>query len=306
MDCIDAGSENCPCCLASTGDCLICSRLQGREDCDCSWKGVCIYNEFLQGNKRINNPRTEFYGKIVERKYYTDDLVVLALEVEKGFALKASIPGSFLFLRNPDRLHYYDTPVCVMKADVENGIIRAAFKIISAKTKALITAEDGLMIRGVYRNGILGVERITGKDVKDQKILIVVKGIGLAPGILAADYLWRKNRVDWIIDPEKISEELVSDFLGEGEGIIRYLSLSSEEEQKDLKNLLLRESYDTVVILTSDYYLALIGNMVKGVFPEAGLANSNNFHMCCGEGVCGACSSVDSEGKTVKMCKCRG
>ena len=53
MDCIDVGSENCPCYLALTGDCLICSRLQGKDYCGCNWAGVCVYNEFIQGNKFI-------------------------------------------------------------------------------------------------------------------------------------------------------------------------------------------------------------------------------------------------------------
>lgn len=305
IDCIDAGSENCPCCLAATGDCLICSRLQGRKDCDCNWKGVCIYNEFLQGNRRVNNPRTEFFGKIIEKKYYLEDLVVFILEVEKGFALKASVPGSFLFLRSKDCDAHYDTPLCVMKADAEKGVIRVAVKIISAKTKTLLSAADGLMIRGVYRNGILGVSHLTGKEVKDQKILLIAKGMGLAPGILAADYLWRKNRVDWIIDPEKISEELVSDHLGEGEGIVRYLCLSREDDRQELCKLLLREQYDTVAVLASDYYLSLIGELVRETLPSAKLAQSNNFHICCGEGVCGSCSAADSHGNTFKMCKCQ-
>ena len=36
--CVDTGSENCPCELAVTGDCLTCSRLQGKDSCDCDWK----------------------------------------------------------------------------------------------------------------------------------------------------------------------------------------------------------------------------------------------------------------------------
>ncbi len=305
IDCIDVGTENCPCYLAATGDCLICSRLQGKSDCDCNWKGVCVYNEYLQGNRRINNPRVEFSGAILDKKYYMDDLAVFALRVEKGFALKSSVPGSFIFLRDKASPGYYDTPLCVIKADVEKGIIWVAVKIISAKTKTIAAVEDSLMIRGIYRNGILGVSHLTGRNVKDNKILIIAKGMGLAPGILAATYLWQKNRVDWVIDLEKISEELISDFLGEGEGIIRYMCLSREDDLLDLRNLLARENYDSVVILASDHYLSLIGDLVKDVSPDAGISVSNNFHICCGEGVCGSCSAADGQGNTRKMCKCQ-
>ncbi len=304
FDCIDVGSENCPCYLALTGDCLVCSRLQGREDCDCSWKGVCVYNEFIQGNKKVNNPRVDNPAEIVYKKNYLDDLIVLGLRVGKGFAIKASRPGSYIFLREENSESYYATPLCVMEADIEAGIIAVAVKIISAKTKTLAKAEGSLMVRGIYRNGILGIGSITSKFAKGKKVLVVAKGIGLAPAILASNYLWRKNRVDLVIDREKISEDLMTDYLGDGEGTLRFMSLNEESHREELGELLLREQYDLVVLLTSDYYLEVIGDMVKNRLPDTELAVSNNFHICCGEGICGACTAVDESGDTIKMCKC--
>ncbi len=304
FDCIDVGSENCPCYLALTGDCLVCSRLQGKEDCDCEWKGVCVYNEFIQGNKKVNNPRVDFPVEIAYKKYYLDDLMVLGLKVGKGFAIKASRPGSYIFLREENSESYYSTPLCVADADIEAGIIAVAVKIISVKTKTLAEAEGHLMVRGIYRNGILGIGSITSKSVRDKKILVVAKGIGLAPAILAANYLWRKNRVDLIIDREKISEDLIGDYLGEGEGTIRFMSLNEEIHRQDLGGILHKEQYGLVVLLTSDYFLDQIGKMVKEKLPQAELAVSNNFHICCGEGICGACTALGPNGETVKMCKC--
>ncbi|MDD4584164.1 MAG: hypothetical protein PHR60_08285, partial [Eubacteriales bacterium] len=132
-----------------------------------------------------------------------------------------------------------------------------------------------------------------------------VKGMGLAPGMLAADYLWRKNRVDWIIDTDKINEELISDYIGWGDGIIKYLSLAKEEDRPELVRLLEREQYNTIILLTSDYYLREIGAIIEEISPSSKLAVSNNFHICCGEGICGSCSAVDSNGETYKMCKCQ-
>ena len=305
LDCIDAGTENCPCYLAVTGDCLLCTRLQGKDYCDCNWKGVCIYNEFIQGNGRVNNPRSDFEAKIVRKKYYLNDLAVFTLDVGKGFAIKASRPGSFVFLKDKNSKSFYETPLCIMETDINKGQLSVAVKIISAKTKTLADTEDSLIVRGVYRNGIIGISAITGKDIKGKKILLIAKGIGLAPAMLAANYLWYKNRVDLIIDPDKISEEMISDYLGEGEGIIKYLSLSNPDDRKVLTDLLSREKYDSVIILTSDYYLKTISEIVKKKLPDAKIALSNNFKICCGEGVCGACS-VTSGSDTFKMCKCQG
>jgi len=160
------------------------------------------------------------------------------------------------------------------------------------------------MVRGIYRNGVLGIDSITFKHVKGKKILVVAKGIGLAPAILTANYLWRKNRVDLIIDMEKISEDLIADYLGEGEGTIRFIQLNEEGYREDMGELLEKEQYDIVVLFTSDYFLEQIGNMVRKRLPRAELAVSNNFRICCGEGICGACTVAGKDGDWIKMCKC--
>ncbi|MEA4987731.1 MAG: hypothetical protein VB095_06700 [Anaerovorax sp.] len=321
-DCIDAGTENCPCYLALTGDCLTCSRLQGKDCCDCNWRGVCIYNEFVQGNRKVNNPRTEFEAKILEKKFYLDDLVIFILDVGKGFAIKASHPGSYVFLRGRQSSHFYDLPISVMRADVEKGTIHVAVKIIALKTKALLEEPERFVLRGVYRNGIQGVSALRPSKTKDQKILFIAKGIGVAPAILAANALRYRNKVDFVLDTEKISTELISDYLGEkgnhevkeineengavGElGIIKYLTLNNEQDRRDLVRLLKKENYDCVAVLASDYFVDTIGALVRKTLPGVKLANSNNFHICCGEGVCGACSFVNEEGDTIRMCKCQ-
>ena len=97
--CVDAGTANCPCPLAETGDCLICSRLSGEDKCDCCWCGLCIYNEFVQNDKKILNVRAGKKCRIAEKKWYGDDLLMLVLDVPIGLALKASVPGSFVFFK---------------------------------------------------------------------------------------------------------------------------------------------------------------------------------------------------------------
>ncbi len=304
FECIDVGSENCPCYLALTGDCLVCSRLQGREECDCNWKGVCVYNEFIQGNRRINNPRSDIAVEIVYKKYYLDDLLVFGLKVGKGFAIKAGIPGSYVFLREADSQPYYETPLCVMHSNIEDGIIAIGVKIISAKTKALAEAEGSLIIRGIYRNGILGLAPITSRATRGKKILIIAKGIGLAPGILTSNYLWQKNQVDLIIDREKISEDLMADYLGEGDGTIRFMNLNEDSHCLELEDILAKEKYHIAILFTSDYFQEYIGAIVKRILPDATTAVSNNFHICCGEGICGSCTVLGPDGRVYRMCKC--
>lgn len=288
--CIDAGSENCPCMLAETGDCITCSRLQGKDCCDCNWRGVCIYNEYIQNGKKLNNRRTNHKTKILKKIWYGDDLVVLVVQVSKGFALKASRPGSYVFLKQCDQSDYYSVPISVMRSEPEKGAIHLAVKVVAGKTKELADAEGGLEIRGVYRNGLLGVSGILTK--KPQKVLCITKGIGFAPAANYNRWAYGKDTVDMIIDPDKINQELVNDYLADCPvNSIRYMELSPD--------FICPQDYDVVLLLASDYFLRSI------YIPEGRKVCSNNFHMCCGEGICGACTMVDSNGKSHKMCKCQ-
>ena len=61
--------------------------------------------------------------------------------------------------------------------------------------------------------------------------------------------------------------------------------------------------YDRIFLLTSDYYIKRLSAVMK--IPPEKLVFCNNFHLCCGEGICGACGHVDAEGNLRKMCKCR-
>lgn len=304
-ECMDAGTENCPCYLAVTGDCLTCSRLQGKDYCDCNWKGVCIYNEFMQGNGRINNPRKEFSAPIVSKKMYLDDLVVFQLEVGKGFAIKASKPGSFVFIRSREGNRFYDLPISVMRADVEKGIIHIAVKIIALKTKALLEETEAFILRGVYRNGVLGLKPFLEQGKKKQPVLLVAKGVGIAPAVLIAESLQELCPVDFIIDKEKISTELLEDYLHKENGTVRYITLSDQDQQKELAQLLTRKEYGAVAVLSSDYFIKLIGDIAKEKLPEAAVAFSNNYHLCCGEGICGSCVAMGADGTELKMCKCQ-
>lgn len=324
ISCIDAGTDNCPCCLALTGDCLVCSRLQGKDGCSCEWAGVCIYNEFIQGNRKVNNPRRDVEMPIIERKFYRDDLVVYVLDAGKGFALKAERPGSYLFVKGGGAGSFYDTPISVMKTDPEKGQIHLAVKIISTKTKALLPEKEKLAVRGLYRNGVHGIASIINKKEKNQKTLIIAKGIGIAPGILASKTFRRKGRVDMVVDTEKISPVLIEDYLaGEDRNpaqkvsvqslrkpktenkAVQYISLTDKDAGTRLKSLMEKEQYDNVILLVSDYYIESLGKIIRKTLPSADLAVSNNFRICCGEGLCGSCAVDTNAGETIKMCKCQ-
>lgn len=307
--CTDAGTANCPCPLAETGDCLICSRLAGEERCDCSWAGVCIYNEYIQNDKVVRNKRKNETVSILKKIRYGRDLMIMVLKVSKGFALQAMQPGSFVFINGLDESDFFNMPVSVMKADVERERLYIALKVISGKTKKVANAEGELQLRGVYRNGLLGkgVMELEEDKKTEGRWLLVTKGIGFAPAVNLLRWADGRVKVDMMIDTEKVTEEMVEDHLRDcmdvfGENLT--LREGSIQEMMNTFNGEKAEQYDRVIILTSDYYIRTIAENME--LPSEKLVFCNNFRMCCGEGICGACSHVDKDGNVSKMCKCRG
>ncbi|MBN7773057.1 hypothetical protein [Clostridium aminobutyricum] len=307
IDCVDSGTENCPCYLAETGDCLVCSRLQGKEYCDCLWKGVCIYNEYIQSGKRVNNPRKDFTARIVLKKQYLEDLYVIGLDVGRGFALKAAKPGTFVFVKSVGDELYYDAPISVMKADTDRGVIYLLVKSISIKTKLIAGEDEKLVVRGVYRSGLEGLSKIIGKfgRIQDhQKILVLAKGVGFAPAVNLLEWAGQETRIDFMIDVDKICKEIVWDYIkSDLNGEVHFIEFPSlyANQEGGIQRLVEESGYSVVVLLGSDYYIEEAKKLEWG---DTVLVHSNNSHICCGEGICGACTRVDENGKVYKMCKC--
>ena len=210
-------------------------------------------------------------------------------------------------------------PVSVMAADVEHESLWVILKIISAKTKALAACEDFLEMRGIYRSGLLGKGAAGMLDLHDPGIsvrkrwLILTKGVGFAPAVNLIR--WAAGRVDIhvIADPEKVGDDVIlqqfrawrpEGHRSEGGRFrLEFQSLAKLLEQPAAASPLQQTDYDRIVLLASDYYIKRLSAVMK--IPPEKLVFCNNFHLCCGEGICGACGHVDAEGNLRKMCKCR-
>lgn len=256
---------------------------------------------------------------ILQRLRQGDDLLMLQLRVPRGFALEASRPGSFLFLKPPGAPEMTSVPVSVMAADVEHESLWVILKIISAKTKALAACEDFLEMRGIYRSGLLGKGVAGMLDLHDPGIsvrkrwLILTKGVGFAPAVNLIR--WAAGRIDIhvIADPEKVGDDVIrrqfrawrpEGHRNEGGHFrLEFQSLAKLLEQPAVASPLQQTDYDRIFLLASDYYIKRLSAVMK--IPPEKLVFCNNFHLCCGEGICGACGHVDAEGNLHKMCKCR-
>lgn len=95
MSCQDVVAGSCPCVLADIDECRYCSLLQGKEVCNCDWRGYCVYEWYQADRSRVP-------------EYPPDTLVAavlhpstLGLIVKMREALGALSPGARVALTLP-------------------------------------------------------------------------------------------------------------------------------------------------------------------------------------------------------------
>ena len=309
VDCIDVGSEFCPCNLAEMGECILCSQMQGKYLCDClNWKGVCIYQEFLNNGMKAKEGRKRYSSKIVNYYNFNDEFVLVKLSVTHKLAVDLINPGGYVFLC-PDSEKYFDIPISVMESDTENDILTVAVSIKGLKTKKLLELKtcDTLDIRGPYWNGIFGLKNI--EKQKGTDCLILARGIGIAPSIpLIRKLSLNECNIDMVVDNGDFKEKLFKEYLGNYKMNVEEGILLENGELSAFCKKVIDKSINSGTkyihisgadILTFKVirYLDSLGK------KEVLLSCCNNFKICCGEGICGACTAKDNKFKVKRYCK---
>jgi len=305
-DCIDSGTEYCPCPLAESHDCIICSHLQGSTFCDCkNWKGVCVYNTLkTNGNKAVKR-RSTYEGTIVNKSIIGDNYIAIEVKVPHHLVEKLKDPGSFVFLRTKNSSVFFDAPISIIEADDEEDILYMALEIRGVKTKAIgkLEINDKLFVRGPYWNGVLGLKNI--KNLKNEKAAIIFRGIGFACTTqVIKRMLANNNQLEVIIDPSDIKEEKILDYLKHFNVQIKSLNTMNDA---DLSGEVVEEIEDLIKNDIKLIYISgpdiLISNIINKFGDVVKYGCSNNAKMCCGEGVCGACTARYDGRIIKKLCK---
>lgn len=310
-NCIDAGTEYCPCYLAEKGECIMCSQLQGKAFCDCpNWQGVCIYREYIWHNARSKERRLVHLCPVSGKEQIAPLVTLLEIKVKKALARELNQPGAFVFLRDPGRPIFFDLPMSVMWADERRGVIKIAVQKRGLKTKYLLDeAEKGrVLLRGPYWNGVLGLPYL--KSFQGGKALLVVRGIGQAPALPVAKKLLRgKNKVEVLLDKGKIGIDFTGDFFREMGCQVYPRELCqkdytlSEKTRVYLRDRLAQGDLGLVYAGGSE----LLQQGIYDLLPQEGqqvcFVCSNNAQLCCGEGICGSCQTRLADGSGIRRCK---
>ena len=291
--CVDAGREGCPCILAENGNCIVCKRLSGGNCNECDWQGVCIYSLFLQnGRKRVVGRRKEALP-IKYIKTYSESFKVFVLDAPKGLCQIASKPGSFVFAKKTGDSEWFCMPVSVLKSDPENKEIHLGIYNCGPKSRNLIENKEPMDLRGIYYSALSGLN-ILRKETDET--LVYTKGIAIAPLRNIMDSgLINPEKCYFYIDINKISLDFVKDYFGN-------IPLNKVEFREfisdgfDKKRL--AEGGCNVIALTSPFYADRIEEAAARP-----CVRPNRGNMCCGEGICGACTHTGQMGETVRTCK---
>ncbi|WP_234120527.1 sulfide/dihydroorotate dehydrogenase-like FAD/NAD-binding protein [Clostridium hydrogenum] len=307
IDCIDSGTEYCPCHLAETGDCILCSQLKGKTSCDCvNWKGVCIYQEYIWNGNKAKKERESYPCSIIDKKLVGNSLIIFTIFAKHKLVNDLLSPGSYVFLRNPTQDQYYDVPISIMEANQEENTLKFAIEIKGIKTKHLaeLNEKDTILVRGPYWNGALGIKNIN--NCKDSSALIIARGIGEAPMIPVMKKLYSNgNKILLIIDKANYDEVFIQKYLKECNAEVYYCNMLSKgnltyEFMTLLLECIKNKNINLIHISGADI---LINRVLTVIDDNLKVSCSNNAKMCCGEGICGACTVRYSGHKLKRLCK---
>lgn len=310
VDCIDAGTEFCPCHLAESNECILCSQLQGSCFCDClNWNGVCIYHEFINNGSKAKEGRKTFNCLVEKKVLYQNDVLLIKFKVPHKLAIDLVKPGSFIFIRTNENV-YFDVPISILESNIETNIVTIMIEIRGIKTKKLLDIEEGgeITIRGPYWNGVFGLKNLN-KQVNNN-VLVIARGIGMAPMMPVIRKLsLNNNNINLILDKDPYKGNYVQEFLSEYNLNIIEESVLDKGELTDEVKVLIKSyikeknvSYihlagaDILTVKIIEYLDNIEGDEVK-------LSCCNNIKMCCGEGVCGSCTARFSGHRVKRFCK---
>jgi len=261
-----------------------------------------MYQYYVWNGEKSKEARQSNKCKIIDIQKLGDIGLLFKIEVSKTLARQLREPGSYVFLRNDGSEQYFDAPMSICDSDEVNGIITIATQIVGAKTKMLAQAKDYLLVRGPYWGGIYGLTDI--KKTKDSSCLLICRGIAQGPALLLGKKLARyNNRLIYIIDKGRTNTNFI---LEEVRSLgAEYVEMNLLDKSSNPRILDIINKYSPQLIFSSGsdkQHLSLLklleDNSIKSAFTI-----TNNTEICCGEGICGSCTTQIEPGVFVKACK---
>nr|WP_288564406.1 2Fe-2S iron-sulfur cluster-binding protein [uncultured Romboutsia sp.] len=299
LSCADSGSKYCPCHLAYSNDCIRCNMLNKNKTCDCMWQGVCIYNEVKHNKNSPVVQRSEYLCDIESMKVVEDNTYLIRIKIPKELSKDLRSPGAYVLIKRKDKeSDIFSAPISVMDVDLDKNILEVIVRPIGIKTKGIINFNQ-VYIKGPYFNGLFGIKDI--KSTSKSNCLIILNGLSQVNSINVIRRLIENgNKVDVFINHNGVILDNVVQKIYDLGANIYHIDIAQD---KEFISDYIKSNYIKLVYSGgSNHFNKLVMDIVDYVDENIKLAVSNNNLICCGEGICGACS-IDLNGVKVKTCK---
>lgn len=316
--CVDRGSPRCPCGLMESGQCYTCTMIRdGACRCDekGGWQGVCPYLEYMQqgASKKEGRVFEENSGRPLEVMEWVlyGTIYVVTLSCTATMAEQCSFPGTFLMVEWKG----YRIPVSVLDAawlDGKKGTVSVAIQPLGPKTKGLLSnmkaGEAHWSVDGPFYNGLLRFDRKEFNRGVKRRPLVIARGMSTVPLVSLRKRYLEWDQMELYLDSHVLNEDFLSQYLP---GTPYYpVNLTTEKDLEIVRERVEEEAFvgtpkdrTPILLLVSPYYLE---KLTRGIGTDVleHMIYPNHATMCCGRGICGACSSTDREGDTLRLCKC--
>ena len=294
LSCADSGSKYCPCHLAYSNDCIRCNMLNKNKTCDCMWQGVCIYNEVKHNKNSPVVQRSEYLCDIESMKVVEDNTYLIRIKIPKELSKDLRSPGAYVLIKRKDKeSDIFSAPISVMDVDLDKNILEVIVRPIGIKTKGIINFNQ-VYIKGPYFNGLFGIKDI--KSTSKSNCLIILNGLSQVNSINVIRRLIENgNKVDVFINHNGVILDNVVQKIYDLGANIYHIDIAQD---KEFISDYIKSNYSG----GSNHFNKSVMDIVDYVDENIKLAVSNNNLICCGEGICGACS-IDLNGVKVKTCK---
>ena len=307
--CSNYASDTCPCILAENGKCIECSMCRGENYCTCSdTVSFCIQQELINNGGRAKQQHRSMRCEVTYVKEYDDVFRFIRINVPNADDFIKL--GAYVFVRlNEDP--FFDVPISVLYEDYSSGTIGLIIHMVGIKTQCFRSVRKGdhIYVRGPYFNGLQGRSAVA--HLRDSRAAVICRGIGFIPSMHVIGALRQNNNeIDVYLDSGRFSERVLGFFRELQEIPVNKVTICDEngELTDDFKIITEKVRNDGVGLIhlgLSDYLLKKAIGMIEQNDPYQTTAISciNNSHICCGEGICGACTKNTGAGQTVRLCK---
>lgn len=304
--CTDRGSQRCPCALMEAGQCYTCNMIKtGKCNCSPGWQGVCPYTEYKQrGEKTVEADKSRRF-MIESRSDLSPDLTVVTLKVPFAYALKCKELGSFVIVESGEWMVPLSILQSITTCQGGDNYISFAIGVSGPKTINLVkqcSVGTNWNLKGPYYNGIINSEKYDRTALS----IVVGKGIAFMPFLNQKDKMGG-SLANLYLDVHKLPPQFIQEYMPE-------LDYEEVDLQKNIEQVSrkIKKDYEycltcmglkpNVLFMVSPYY---VDKLLKStMLPPEQVIYPNHSNMCCGIGLCGACSYTDGEGTTVRGCKC--